>query len=237
MISAEFDAVWQATWPAAEYSRSGGLLTGRGMGAGGRVSSTRRVGAWSDADLDAAEAQHRDWTQAPLFAVEEDDRTLSAALAERGYAATRPTLILSIPIAQLTDRPIPHLTAIEVWPPLAIQRDLWSAMEIGAPRQAVMDRAAAPKTAILGRTQDRAAGTGFVSVSGRIATLHALAVLPRFRRAGLADWILRGAARFGAEQGAEQLALAVTKANAPALALYDRLGFTQIGRYGYWQKD
>lgn len=236
MISAAFDEVWQATWPAVDYVRSGGLVTGRGMGGGGRVSSTRRVAAWTDADLEAAEAQHRDWDQPPLFAVEEGDLALTAALTARGYHAATPTLILCAPVGPLTDREIPHLTAIEVWPPLAIQRDLWTAMQVGPPRQAVMDRACGPKTAILGRTQDRAAGTAFLSVSGQIATLHALAVLPRFRRAGLADWMIRGSAAFGARHGAETLALAVTASNAPALALYDRLGFAQIGRYDYWQR-
>lgn len=236
MISARFDAVWQATWPAESYADAGGLRTGRGRGGGGRVSATRRTGPWSDTDIDAAEAQHRDWDQPPLFAVEDADTPLIAALTARGYETAKPTLILSAPIADLTDRPIPPVMALEHWPPLAILRDLWIEADIGPARQAVMHRASAPKAAILGRVEDRAAGAGFVSVHETTATLHALTVLPRFRRAGLADWIVRRAALFGAGHGADTLALAVTAANAPARALYDRLGFTEIGRYAYFQR-
>ena len=237
MIDPQFDAAWQATWPAAAYADAGGLRTGRGDGGGGRVASTRRIGPWSWADLNAAEAQHRDWNQPPMFAVEADDAPLAAALAERGYIATKPTLILSAPVAALTDRPLPPVTALESWPPLAIQRDLWTAIEIGAPRQAVMARVAGPRTSVLGRSHDRPAGAAFVAVHEDIATLHALAVLPAWRRGGLAGWLVRAAAFFAARHGAVQLALAVTAANAPAVALYERLGFVRIGGYAYWQAE
>ena len=236
MISPGFDAAWAATWPAAEYATVGGFRVGRGAGGGGRVSAARAEGDWHPDDIDRAIAQQCDWAEAPLFAVSDDDAPLATALTARGWHGHTATVVLQSPIAALTDLAIPPVSAFALWPPLAIQRDLWTAMQVGPPRQAVMDRACGPKTAILGRTQDRAAGTAFLSVSGQIATLHALAVLPRFRRAGLADWMIRGSAAFGARHGAETLALAVTASNAPALALYDRLGFAQIGRYDYWQR-
>lgn len=49
-----------------------------------------------------------------------------------------------------------------------------------------MDRAAGPKTSLLGRIKDRAAGTGFVAISDGIAVLHAVYILPDWRRMGLA---------------------------------------------------
>lgn len=236
MISAGFDAAWQATWPAAAYADSGGLRSGQGLGGGGRVSASRRIGALGAGDIAAAEAQHRDWDQPPLFAVEEGDDELAAALAARGYAETNPTLILSAPVATLCDPAIPGMTVLESWPPLAIQRDLWVALGIGPARQAAMQRAASPRTALLGRLQDRAAGAGFVSVHGDRGFLHALAVVPAMRAHGLGGWMVRRAAGFAAESGATSLALAVSEANAPACALYARLGFARIGRYAYWQQ-
>lgn len=237
MISADFDAAWTATWPAADYAREGGFLVGRGEGGGRRVSAARAVADWSRADIAAAEARHRAWTQPLLFAVEDGDRALAQALDARGYREADPTLILSAPVAPLAEPPIPPVTAMDCWPPLAIQRDLWAQTGIGAARQAIIDRAGPPKAAILGRTKDRAAGVAFVAVHGRFALLHALAVLPDWRGRGLGTWMVHRAARFGLAHGAGDLALAVTAANAPARALYHRLGFARAGAYAYWRRD
>lgn len=237
MISPDFEAAWTATWPAADYARAGGFLVARGEGGGGRVSAARAVADWSGADIAAAEARHRAWGQPPLFAVDSGDHALAEALAARGYREADPTLILSAPLAPLAELPIPPVTAMNCWPPLAIQRDLWAQTGIGPERQAIIGRAGHPKAAILGRTQDRAAGVAFVAVHGRFALLHALAVLPGWRGQGLGAWMVRRAARFGLDHGAQDLALAVTRANAPARALYDRLGFARVGAYAYWGRD
>lgn len=234
MIPPGFEDAWTATWPAAEYAREGGFLVARGEGGGGRVSAARAVGAWTADNIEAAEARHHAWGQPPLFAV--DDGTLAEALAGRGYRESDPTAILSAPVAPLAEPPIPPVTAMECWPPLAIQRDLWMQTGIGPERQAIIDRAQGPKAAILGRTQDRAAGIAFVAVHGPFAMLHAMAVLPEWRGRDLGAWMVRRAARFAQAQGARELAIAVTRANAPALRLYDRLGFTETGGYSYWRR-
>lgn len=234
MIPRDLDAAFQATWPAAEYARAGGLQIGRGQGGGGRVSAARAAGPWQPADIDGAVAVQRGWGQPPLIAVEDDDDGLSQALAGRGWQPSRATVMLQAPVAALARRPIPPVTALPLWPPLAIQRDLWTRMGVGPPRQAIMDRAAGPKWAILGRSEDRAAGCAFVAVAGRVAMLHALVVVPWLRRRGLAGWMTCRAAGLGAEAGAEVLALAVLRDNAPALALYAALGFSPVGGYAYW---
>ncbi|MDO5370596.1 GNAT family N-acetyltransferase [Paracoccus sp. (in: a-proteobacteria)] len=234
MIPPGFEASWTATWPAAEYAREGGFLVARGEGGGGRVSAARAVAAWTGDDIEAAEARHHAWGQPPLFAV--GDRALAEALAGRGYRESDPTAILSASVAHLAEPPIPSVTAMECWPPLAIQRDLWAQTGIGPERQAIIGRAQGPKTAILGRTQDRAAGIAFVAVHGPVAMLHAMAVLPEWRGRDLGAWMVRRAARFAQGQGARDLALAVTRANAPALRLYHRMGFTETGGYAYWRR-
>ncbi|WP_240602489.1 GNAT family N-acetyltransferase [Paracoccus endophyticus] len=234
MIPADLDAAFQATWPAAEYARAGGLQVGRGLGGGGRVSAARATGHWQPDDIDAAVALQRGWDQPPLIAVGDDDHRLSQALAGRGWQPSRATVLLQAPIAALAGRPVPPVTALPLWPPLAIQRDLWTQMDVGPSRQAVMDRVAGPKWAILGRIEDRAAGCAFVAVAGRIAMLHALVVVPWLRRRGLAGWMTCRAASLGAGAGAEALALAVLRDNAPALALYAALGFSPVGGYAYW---
>lgn len=228
-------AAFDATWPAADYASAGGFTVGRGLGAGGRVSSARVTGDWGPDDIDAACAALRAWDQPPLFRVSDGDTALAGALADRGFARHTATAILTAPVSALTDQPIPPVTAFAIWPPLAIQRDIWTVCGVGAARQQVMARAPTPKTALLGRIRDRAAGTGFAAIHGNIAMLHALEVLPDWRRLGLGGWMVRQAAFWATGHGASDLALAVTRENAGAYALYHNLGFTEAGGYSYWQ--
>ena len=227
---------FEETWPAAEYSDAGGFRVGRGFGAGGRVSSARAAGAWVPDDIRAAEAVHRAWNQQPMFRVLDTDRALIDALTAAGYRAETPTAIMQAQVAALTDQAIPYLTTFAVWPPLAIQRDLWSAGNIVPSRQAVMDRVTGPKTAILGRIDDRAAGAAFAAIHADVAMVHAVEVLPPFRRRGLAGWMMRQAAFWAGDGGATRVGLAVSRANAGARATWDRLGFSEVAGYAYYAK-
>lgn len=234
MIDAALAHAFERTWPAAAYADAGGFRVGRGQGGGGRVGSARRIGRWTGADIDAAAAIQQGWGQAPLFRVLDQDRLLADALTARGFRHGNPTAIMAAPVAALTDRAMPPVTAFAVWPPLAIQRDIWSAGSIGPARQAVMDRVTGPRTAILGRIKDRAAGAAFVAIEGPVAMIHAIEVLPPWRRHGLAGWMLRQAAFWARDHQADRLGLAVGRGNAGAVALYHRLGFDEVGGYAYY---
>lgn len=228
---------FEVTWPAAETARCGGFLVGRGLGAGGRVSSAIADGAWGQADIDAVCAQHVAWGQRPLFRAWDDESDLIAALTGNGFAVETPTLVMSAPVASLTDEPLPPVTTFAVWPPMAIQRDIWAAGSITPARQAVMDRVAHPKTSILGRMQDRAAGSAFAAICGPVAMVHGVEVLGPFRRQGLAGWMMRQAAFWAAEQGATRIGLAVSRANQAAQATYASMGFSVTGSYAYYGRD
>ncbi|MDP5307089.1 GNAT family N-acetyltransferase [Paracoccus spongiarum] len=237
MIDAALAAAFEATWPSAAYRAAGGLRVGQGLGAGARVGSARAVSDWSGADLDAAEAIHRGWQQPALFRVTDGDEALAAALEARGYGPRTPTAILEAPVARLTLLAVPSITAFAIWPPLAIQREIWATGGIGPARQQVMARVAGPRAAILGRIEDRAAGAGFAAIHGDVAMIHAIEVLPAWRRRGLAGWMMREAAFWAQAKGAARLALAVTRGNAAALALYRGLGFAEVGGYRYFGRD
>ncbi|RCW84083.1 GNAT family N-acetyltransferase [Paracoccus lutimaris] len=229
---------FETTWPAAEYADAGAFRVGRGHGAGGRVSSARALRPdWDEADIPAVEAIHRRWRQRAMFRLPDCDDALAKALIARGYQRQNPTAIMALDCAALRDRDVPGMTAFTIWPPLAIQGDIWAAGNIGAARQAVMPRVALPRTAILGRHEDRAAGAAFVAVDGPVAMIHAIEVAPGFRRKGLAGWLIRRAATWADAQGATRLGLAVSRANTSARALYDRMGFAETGGYAYWARD
>ena len=78
---------------------------------------------------------------------------------------------------------------------------------------------------------------GFVCfrVMGEEAELLNLAVLPSFRGQGIGAFLVNQTLLEVAEKGAGRIFLEVRDANLPALRLYKRLGFEQVGRRpGYY---
>jgi ribosomal protein S18 acetylase RimI-like enzyme len=80
---------------------------------------------------------------------------------------------------------------------------------------------------------DRPAGAAFVALDPPYAMLHALEVRPDARRQGLARIMVRAAARWAQAQGADHLAVLVTRENVAAQSLYARLGLRRAGGYHY----
>jgi GNAT superfamily N-acetyltransferase len=226
-------AAMEATWPAASVRRVGPWAIREGRGAGHRVSAATAEAAWTAADIPAAEAAMAALGQAPLFMVRGGEAALDAALAARGLGLIAPVVLYAAPVAALVDPDLPPLSGFAHWPPLAAARDLWDAGGIGSARQAVMDRAADPRAAILARTGDRPSGAAFAAVAGSIAMVHAIHVDPRLRRRGTGLALMRVAAAWAQPQGAATLALAVERGNAAARALYERLGMAGVGQYHY----
>ena len=153
--------------------------------------------------------------------------------AARGYRVVDPVVVYHAPVADLATQRPPPISTFCLWPMLQIMRDLWAEGGVGPGRIAVMDRAAGPKTAILGRVNDRAAGVAFVAGDGPAAMLHALHVVPDQRRQGIAVKMMRAAAFWAQDQGLSDLFLAVTEANAGARALYASLGMAIVENYHY----
>ncbi|MDB6177233.1 GNAT family N-acetyltransferase [Paracoccus sp. Z330] len=236
MRTVAIEAACRATWPAQTVQEVGGFRVGHGDGGGDRVNSALSFGAWTETDIrDVIEFQ-RSCGQTARFQVGDDQVDLRDRLIAMGFRPSRATVVLCAYIDGLTDLALPPVTAFDLWPALAIQNDIWAAAGIAADRLAVMGRAAQPKTTILGRMDDRAAGTAFVAIAEGIAVLHALEVVPELRRKGLAGWMVRRAAFWAGDRGADTLALAVTRGNSAALACYAGLGFAETGGYSYFTR-
>jgi GNAT superfamily N-acetyltransferase len=236
MRIADLAPVIAATWPPAATVMAGPFCVPDGAGGGQRVSAARlsdpAAGDATEAQIDAARGALADLGQAPLFMVLDHQSALDARLAARGWRRRDATLALVADAAALAAPP-PPVTCFAPWPPLAIQAEIWAAGGIGDARRAVMDRAAPPKTTLFGRIADRPAGTAFAAIHGDTAMIHALEVLPRFRRKGLAAIMVRTAADWAAAQGAARIATLVTAGNGAARGLYASLGFDAVGQYHY----
>lgn len=223
-----------ATWPARRTWVAGDWVLRDGAGGGKRVSAATPLGA--TADPRAAEAAMQAAGIAPLFRLGPQHALLAAALRRMGYHAFDRSLIYAAPMADLAPA-APSVSLFEIWPPLAIMREIWAEGGTGPARLAVMDRAAPPGTGFVARLQDRVAGVAFCGISDRIAMLHALEVTPAFRRKGVATALLSGAAQWAQARGAAWLTLAVTAANTAARAVYDRAGMKIVEEYHYLEKE
>ena len=232
---AALDAALAATWPAEATLRAGPFLLRRGSGGGRRtLAATLEAEGFTPEDLAGAEAQMRAWGQTPRFRVRATEPALAAALDATGYAGTDPTLLMAAPAGVLAAIEVPRLAAFDIWPPLAIQAEIWAEGGIGPDRLAVMDRVSGPHTALLGRHDDRPAATAFLAADGPVAMIHAVHVRTAFRRKGLARRLLGHAGRWTVTQGCSHVALAVNADNAAATALYGAIGMVEAGRYAYW---
>lgn len=225
-------AAIDATWPPARIVERGPWRLREGKGGGQRVSSATAETPVTETDIDTAEAEMRKLSQRPIFMIRPTDKALDAQLAARGYPIVDPVTAYAVR-AETLDNSLEPAVAMPVWPPLAIQREIWQQSGIGPDRIAVMERAVVPRVAILGRSGDTPAGVAYVAVDGGIAMLHALEVLPVFRRTGVARNIATRAATWALSRGAQWLTLVVVSANGPATALYRRLKMTPVTSYHY----
>lgn len=228
--AALFAAV-EATWPAAATHEASGWLIRQGAGGGKRVSAATALNP--DARIDDMEAAQAAIAQPALVMVRPCDAALDLRLEAAGYQLVDPVVILMAPVADLA-QPIPPVSTITVdWPPLTVQREIWQAGGIGPGRVAVMERATGPKTAILGRAEDQPSGAAFAACHEKISMVHALEVSPRLRRRKSAVYMMRGAAHWAQSQGADWIAVLVTRANTAAGGLYASLGMRPVGHYHY----
>ena len=78
------------------------------------------------------------------------------------------------------------------------------------------------------------AGAVRAAVAGELLHVSRLAVRPEHRRRGLAKALMAASGAWAAERGATGCVLQVAVDNAPALALYEALGFREHHRYRYW---
>lgn len=222
-----FDTL-EATWPPASRQTVQGWTIRKGLGGGSRVSAATGSG-----DIAAAQTAMISLGQTPLFMIRPGHDDLDAALDQKGYEAFDAVTAYATSIKSLTSTQIPELAAIPSAAPLAVQKEIWAQGGIGPARLDVMARASAPKTYLMVRHSGRPAGTGFVAIHGGIAMIHALEILPEFRKQGAGRGATCGAAAWAERQGAMTLALVTTNDNKAANTLYQRLGMQPITGYHY----
>lgn len=234
----DIPAAIRATWPPARTETVGPFLVSDGAGGGNRVSAAQLADPATDGGEVSAKdiAQVLDWQHSiggeSIFMVFGWQTALDDLLAAQGFTTRDATNILACPTAELA-KPPPPVSCFEIWPPLAVQEEIWADGGIGPARLAIMTRAKEPKTTLFGRINDKPAGTAFVALHERIAMLHALDVAALAQRQGLGRTMMGAAAAWARDHGSDVFSILVTQENAPAERLYASLGMQAVESYWY----
>jgi ribosomal protein S18 acetylase RimI-like enzyme len=229
----ELFAAVDGTWPAFSTHQLGIWTIREGRNAGQRVSAATTDQPASPTDIKQAADAMRALGQTPLFMVCHGQDELDAALGDMGYLVKDPVDLLLARSADLAAYNQSDLQVIFASDPMAIQTEIWDAGGIHSPRIDVMRNVQGPKSCLLGRYENHPVAAGFVACHNKIAMVHGVEVLPSARRKGVAESMMRGAAWWAQEQGAEWFSCLVVSENLPAKRLYHKLGMETATQYHY----
>ncbi|MGY1720031.1 GNAT family N-acetyltransferase [Blastococcus sp. SYSU DS0552] len=235
----ELERLAARTWRGFEEERFGDWLLRAGGGFTGRANSVLVAGD-PPGDLHSAVAAVAGWYAdrglRPCAAVPQPGaEDADAAFAAAGWVRDEDTLVLTGPAGPWSAPDVPVLLADapdDAW--LAGYRHRGAALPTTA--AAVLRNAERPVFASVrpdpGATRAAVVARGVVA--GDWLVISAVTVDEPYRRRGLATAVMAALATEGrAARGARSCLLQVTASNAPALALYARLGFTEHHRYHY----
>lgn len=164
---------------------------------------------------------------------------LDQRLADRGYHVDAPTAVQTAPLAGVLA--LSAHSALEVTL-AATPSEEWLSIyntthadddAAGQVRKDIMARVGPPSAFALLRLDGRAAAVGQgVAERGHLG-VFSMSTHPDFRRRGAATAILRALCEWGRTHAAEEIYLQVMDESCEALALYGKLGFSNVYRYHY----
>ncbi|MDI1364013.1 MAG: GNAT family N-acetyltransferase [bacterium] len=240
--AAVLEPIADRAWPARERSRLGGWRLNAADGWSMRSNACWPLAA-PDREVGAAIEAAEAWLAArglpPRFKLTEgatapDD--LAQRLARRGYAGVKTTLVM---VGAALGQVDPDVTLSPA--PDAAFGAVFTASaggNVADARERLETLARIPPPARFARLdiEGDPAATGASAVEGAWAGIFGMRTAPDHRRKGLARRILRALLAEAGALGASRAYLQVEAGNAPAIALYEREGFSAAYSYRYWVK-
>lgn len=226
-------AAVDATWRPYSQTKIGPWTIREGRGGGKRVSAASTQNSVTQSHIEQAAEVMAGLGQTPLFMIQGEQDTLDGQLESAGYSIIDPVDILVAKSNDLAEYDQSELDAIFTPEPIAILAEIWADGEIYKPRLDVMRRVSGTKTCILGRRADKPVGAAFAAIQNGIALVHAVEVKPSARRQGVALRMMRAAAWWAQQNGAEFFGCLTTSENTPAQTLYRKMGMEVASHYHY----
>ncbi|MCB1508208.1 MAG: GNAT family N-acetyltransferase [Hyphomicrobiaceae bacterium] len=247
----QVEEAFLATWPALDQKTLGSWRLGAAEGVTGRSNSVTVLGD-DDLDgkalserLDAVEAFYAARALASVVRVTAlTPPALIDALRARGYRPEDASRVLvgTLPADRIRleeARAKGWVIEDEAGEPFFSAADGTGSRTSGHRRvlEALLAKVGGAKAFISRHDEKGPLAGAYVAVHGAMLTLYNVATAERARRTGLASQMMRIAAGFGADAGADTLFLFVAAGNDPALTLYRRFGASQVYTYAYWRKE
>ncbi|HVY15894.1 MAG TPA: GNAT family N-acetyltransferase [Rhodopila sp.] len=228
-------------WPALRTAVIEGWLwraSGGGSQRANSVSTIDFIGNDPEAAIDAVEARYRAEGMVPRFQLfdESEPRDLSERLRRRGYRQTEATVTLfKRPITAPIVAPVGDIEARDhPW-------DAWRSVYLGeitesrrAINTLILDGIQPPARFFGARLDGRLAATALCVIEGGCAVVECVATASSARRRGAGRMVMQALENWAAEQRADWLGLQVVATNAPALGLYEGLGFQPGAHNTFW---
>jgi ribosomal protein S18 acetylase RimI-like enzyme len=238
-LIAEVEAAGYACWPARETLSYDGWELRYADGFSGRANSVLPVGE-SSLSLETKLRFCHEWFDrrgvrlevrcTPLCEPGIDDE-----LAARGYAIDRPTHVM---VGDLDGSAASRWDRIGTTPDGRWCQAMSRLLSIGEERrpgwEGIIERIALPAAHVLVANGDDEVAGGLGVVDGPWLGLFEIVVAPGWRRRGYGREVTRSLLAWGRKSGARRAFLQVVASNAPAIALYETLGFQRV--YSYWYR-
>jgi N-acetylglutamate synthase len=240
-IAALEDAAYRAV-PAAQVDEVGGWLLRVTPGlptkrANSVLARDHRSGDSLGSCLDAVERFYaeRDLPARFQLCPASQPIGLERVLLDRGYRAGAATAVQTAELDRGTAAP--HAVTITAEPTEEWWRTWCTALATDAARAshvgALFSRIGQETAFAVAEVDGAPAATGLGVRDGEWLGIYNMATRPQRRHRGAARAVLGALMRWGRQRGATTAYLQVERNNAPALALYERAGFTEAYEYRY----
>jgi ribosomal protein S18 acetylase RimI-like enzyme len=234
----ELERLAFSAWPAEEVRAVEGFRLRSMRGVTRRANSVFTCGEVADLDgaIELAETFYAERAQPALFQISPTPlgERLEHRLAARGYVVDAPVSIQTAGLAAVAASNLEQRAArAEVeehagrdFCALAVGRGRFAAH--GPIFHGLLQRLGRRAAFAVGRVDGAPVASALLVLDGDWLGLFAMATLPEARRRGAALAVLRAAAAYGLEHGAQRAYLQVERGNEAALSLYARAGFREV---------